>query len=98
MFFVFSSRRRHTRCLSDWSSDVCSSDLIAAGSAWIGGDLVYKERIGVTHAEVETPDAFVRVADTTAVGDNSLARGRKDDVDVVLARQGGRVCALAHPC
>src|ERR1039458_10545002 len=24
---VFSSRRRHTRCLSDWSSDVCSSDL-----------------------------------------------------------------------
>src|SRR5438045_6330234 len=27
MFFFFSSRRRHTRCLSDWSSDVCSSDL-----------------------------------------------------------------------
>src|ERR1039458_10706942 len=27
IFFVFSSRRRHTRCLSDWSSDVCSSDL-----------------------------------------------------------------------
>src|SRR5205814_5302483 len=25
----FSSRRRHTRCLSDWSSDVCSSDLAA---------------------------------------------------------------------
>src|SRR6202790_1812910 len=24
---VFSSRRRHTRCCSDWSSDVCSSDL-----------------------------------------------------------------------
>src|SRR5262245_32737874 len=22
----FSSRRRHTSCLSDWSSDVCSSD------------------------------------------------------------------------
>src|SRR5262245_65032341 len=29
VFFFFSSRRRHTRCLSDWSSDVCSSDLIA---------------------------------------------------------------------
>src|SRR5205814_3384712 len=27
-FFLFSSRRRHTRCLSDWSSDVCSSDLV----------------------------------------------------------------------
>src|SRR5438045_7849297 len=29
--FFFSSRRRHTRCLSDWSSDVCSSDLIRCG-------------------------------------------------------------------
>src|SRR5262245_49061117 len=27
LLFFFSSRRRHTRCLSDWSSDVCSSDL-----------------------------------------------------------------------
>src|SRR5258706_3723857 len=27
VFFFFSSRRRHTRLVSDWSSDVCSSDL-----------------------------------------------------------------------
>src|SRR6266699_6301332 len=27
MFLFFSSRRRHTRCGRDWSSDVCSSDL-----------------------------------------------------------------------
>src|SRR5438132_1618923 len=26
-WFFFSSRRRHTRSLCDWSSDVCSSDL-----------------------------------------------------------------------
>src|ERR1019366_6310813 len=26
--FFFSSRRRHTRLVSDWSSDVCSSDLL----------------------------------------------------------------------
>src|SRR5258706_510912 len=25
-FFLISSRRRHTRLVSDWSSDVCSSD------------------------------------------------------------------------
>src|SRR2546422_5019043 len=29
-FFFFSSRRRHTRCSRDWSSDVCSSDLLVA--------------------------------------------------------------------
>src|ERR1039457_2113548 len=28
-FFFFSSRRRHTRLQGDWSSDVCSSDLVA---------------------------------------------------------------------
>src|SRR5436305_6427468 len=31
-FFFFSSRRRHTRCGRDWSSDVCSSDLACAAA------------------------------------------------------------------
>src|SRR3989442_1721138 len=30
VLFFFSSRRRHTRCGRDWSSDVCSSDLRTA--------------------------------------------------------------------
>src|SRR5689334_188687 len=30
-FFFFSSRRRHTRWNCDWSSDVCSSDLVVKG-------------------------------------------------------------------
>src|SRR3989442_15114098 len=35
-FFFFSSRRRHTRCGRDWSSDVCSSDLRATdGGAYL---------------------------------------------------------------
>src|SRR5262245_62821034 len=38
-FFFFSSRRRHTRCLSDWSSDVCSSDL---GTSKGAGDLSHR--------------------------------------------------------
>src|SRR5699024_11971502 len=29
--FFFSSRRRHTRSKRDWSSDVCSSDLLQVG-------------------------------------------------------------------
>src|SRR5215210_9158808 len=32
IFFFFSSRRRHTRYIGDWSSDVCSSDLTSAGA------------------------------------------------------------------
>src|SRR5699024_3503616 len=33
--FFFSSRRRHTRSKRDWSSDVCSSDLLRAACCWV---------------------------------------------------------------
>src|SRR2546429_4424925 len=36
--FFFSSRRRHTRCSRDWSSDVCSSDLSNAGTSNANND------------------------------------------------------------
>src|SRR5690606_19724506 len=48
-FFFFSSRRRHTRFSRDWSSDVCSSDLLFCDSvqfylefadAWVFRELV----------------------------------------------------------
>src|SRR5690348_18079702 len=42
-FFFFSSRRRHTRWTGDWSSDVCSSDLIVsrvAGDKPLPADIV----------------------------------------------------------
>src|SRR5437764_15332930 len=38
--YFFSSRRRHTRYIGDWSSDVCSSDL-AADAARGPGDEYY---------------------------------------------------------
>src|SRR5438046_6837099 len=36
-FCFFSSRRRHTRLVSDWSSDVCSSDLLLEGAPRVLG-------------------------------------------------------------
>src|SRR5262245_64912663 len=45
VFFFFSSRRRHTRCLSDWSSDVCSSDLPRENSAIASGRLFARSRL-----------------------------------------------------
>src|SRR3712207_7382249 len=35
-FFFFSSRRRHTRYWRDWSSDVCSSDLLRVALERVG--------------------------------------------------------------
>src|SRR5262249_56603443 len=54
-FFFFSSRRRHTRLVSDWSSDVCSSDLRAG--VWPG-----KARFIVWRSREQTLD--LRVVET----------------------------------
>src|SRR5215204_4946088 len=43
VFFFFSSRRRHTRSLCDWSSDVCSSDLEVSLHLKLPGDLPLDE-------------------------------------------------------
>src|SRR5256886_7400491 len=53
-FFFFSSRRRHTRFDCDWSSDVCSSDLLEADPTGIlvthypTGYMIYPDEINKT--------------------------------------------------
>src|SRR3989449_11460827 len=47
IFFFFSSRRRHTRCSRDWSSDVCSSDLVAELDRYIVGQEVAKKAVAI---------------------------------------------------
>src|SRR5690554_3837712 len=49
-WFFFSSRRRHTRCGRDWSSDVCSSDLDKDDCAAVG--LVKFDLLGLGMLEV----------------------------------------------
>ena len=70
----------------------------ALGAAWFGGDLVYGQRIGVTHAAVSGPKSFTPVAHSADLSDNSMTRVRKDDADLLLVRQQDRVCALSHRC
>src|SRR5215217_8773037 len=41
LFFFFSSRRRHTRYWRDWSSDVCSSDLLALRVVLPDGSVIW---------------------------------------------------------
>src|SRR5882762_2879405 len=51
VFFFFSSRRRHTRFKCDWSSDVCSSDLLVGVASNRNG---YGARVEVVGAEPAT--------------------------------------------
>src|SRR5215813_2440196 len=53
-FFFFSSRRRHTRCGRDWSSDVCSSDLRLAQKV----DLELLARVARSDCEGRKPGRF----------------------------------------
>src|SRR5205814_7731398 len=58
LFFFFSSRRRHTRCLSDWSSDVCSSDLVTISGKKGGKELALIEDIRKKIMNVSTEKSF----------------------------------------
>src|SRR5438045_6300969 len=55
--FFFSSRRRHTRCLSDWSSDVCSSDLGIFANGTVGPGAPYD---GIVTVNSSNPVLFNR--------------------------------------
>jgi nitrite reductase/ring-hydroxylating ferredoxin subunit/uncharacterized membrane protein len=71
---------------------------IALGAAYLGGNLVYRERIGVTHAAVAEPKAFTPVLEGDAVPENSMRKAALEDASFLVVRQHHRVCALAHPC
>src|SRR5205809_1752517 len=55
--FFFSSRRRHTRCGRDWSSDVCSSDLSWQQTQFVVGDV----NVAVRNGDVDVADEELRL-------------------------------------
>src|SRR5258705_7694237 len=71
--FFFSSRRRHTRCLSDWSSDVCSSDLKPTAEA--STQILIVDHNGFLRHSSERRDRRLR--------DGGLLRADPDFADVL---------------
>lgn len=80
-----------------WSCSVTGYG-VALGAAYLGGDLVYGERIGVTHAVTDEPEKFTTVAASRDVPENSMKHVQRGDLDLLTVRQHLRVCALAHAC
>src|SRR5438034_6403178 len=84
----FSSRRRHTRSLCDWSSDVCSSDLIFRDKLWARRCIIMEmvDRRAILRfvdrvAELFKPDKIIVFG--------SYARGTPtpdSDVDVLVVK------------
>src|SRR5437879_8217903 len=91
--FFFSSRRRHTRYIGDWSSDVCSSDLVSESEIL--------EKLGAAVKELDPDvlltdngDAFIMpyLARKAAEHKVPLQLGRDPD-RVVERRRGGTLHA-----
>ncbi len=72
---------------------------VASGSAYLGGHLVYEERIGVDHtAGQEAPEGFVPVLSEADLPDRQLRRVHANGMPVLLARLGNRIYAVAETC
>src|SRR6266436_1351899 len=78
-FFFFSSRRRHTRCSRDWSSDVCSSDL---------GDLLL---LVVMHAEIAQESGRFNIDNVLQEISDKLVRRHPHVFGTSDARDSGAV-------
>src|SRR6266487_6259951 len=84
---LFSSRRRHTRWTGDWSSDVCSSDLIGLLTPTGGGVELDSDwfddpgtRMAGVLADDDRREALVRFADAVLA---QGAQAQQDGVDLI---------------
>jgi nitrite reductase/ring-hydroxylating ferredoxin subunit/uncharacterized membrane protein len=86
-------RRTAGRCLA------LAGYLVISVSAYLGGDLIYKDRIGVDHAAGQTPpEDFVPVLADADLLEGQPRRAGAQGMPVVLVRQGGQIYALVETC
>ena len=88
--------RTRDRAMEEAGDVAIAVGLAGAAGAAVSG--VYDQRVGVMHAAVDGPESFTAVARSADVPDGSMRRVRHDDLDLLIVRQHGRLCALAHSC
>lgn len=73
---------------------------ITTASAYIGGNLVYNQQMGVNHAaEPEGfPNDFVAVCAEDDLKENTMKCVQAKKVNVLLARKNGEIFAIANTC
>lgn len=68
-------------------------------SAWIGGELVYERRVGVSHLpEKEIADDWTPVIAADELKANKLLRVEVDDYPVLLYKHAGAISAITARC
>src|SRR5213080_38556 len=71
---------------------------VMLASAYLGGRLVYRERIGVDHAQREEPEGFARALREAELREGQPARAEVNGLRVVLVKRSGRVYAIGELC
>lgn len=73
--------------------------LVAGVAAQLGGDLVYKHRIGIDRsAEKELPGEFHRAAATADLEEGKPLRAKVGETPIVLVKSGTNIFALVEAC
>ena len=70
----------------------------AMAAAYLGGKLVYEQKIGVNHADVELPEKFTTVLAESELPEGELKRADFKKTQILLARGGKTIYALAETC
>lgn len=69
-------------------------------SAYLGGDLVYRKKVGMNHAPLQQnlPHDFVDIMAAADLPENELRQVSVENTPVVIVRRGDNVYALANTC
>lgn len=70
----------------------------ATGSAWLGGDMVYRHRIGVDHSKTAELDDWMDVMDEADLKSAVPTAIKVKDQPILLFRDGGDIHAISAVC
>src|SRR5256885_7966628 len=91
--FLFSSRRRHTRLQGDWSSDVCSSDLLPPIS--------FRQKAAISGAcgvSECTHNVFARIDTSAPSIDSTTPFFTRRSTRLAISRSEEHTSELQSPC
>lgn len=71
---------------------------LACAGAYLGGHLVYNERIGVNHAPEELPKKFTPLLKESELKENVMCKAEADGIPVLVVRSGDRIFVMAEKC
>jgi Rieske [2Fe-2S] domain len=72
--------------------------IVSMAAAYLGGYLVYDQRVGVDHAQRGGPENWMPVMIEDGLVENKLHRVSADGVDILLVKKDGRILAIGEKC